>query len=602
VPVVRRSRRAGGLVVGSVLLVAGAVAVGLLLSGEDDPARPDARTDASEPPTGWRTDGLLPAWRLGEGTAGFATGATPGQPRRAFRVPSGRRAVEAGAAVTWAWASSGPTARRSSGLLHTDPDGPATTGLRVEQLGDDIVLRDGEVALASREIREPVGAGHVGRLEVSGRRVRYLHDGQTLVDWTTWSGPATGAHGVFADDGGAPGPGAPKVDGLSLEVLPESGAQTVHLPYELDASGATDATGALNAFIARVPDGSTVRFPPGATVWSQSLEITDRAGLTIDLNGSTIHQREAPARNSVPVVRVWGGRDVTLRNGRIRGSNPAGPDAERGLRDRVHCHGVDYRGVDGIRQFDVDVSEVWGDFVYIGQRRTGPASAGPSSYVSSRDARVVGGRHSGSGRQGIAVISLEGGYIGGRSSRDRMVIDRVRRSSVDLEPLGYWERVSDVVLRHVEIGAGGLGVLAAAGAPPPTASELPPGSDLSTYDYRTVERVTVEDWYLPHRPFSGVIGSPRTGRRSDFSFRGILSLSDDGDRGSAAGALFTVWSVDRIRFDDIRQSFSGTTPMHFARLERCTGLVVGSGMDLRDTGSYGGDVLYNGTSVVGPHP
>jgi hypothetical protein len=85
-------------------------------------------------------------------------------------------------------------------------------------------------------------------------------------------------------------------------------------------------------------------------------------------------------------------------------------------------------------------------------------------------------------------------------------------------------------------------------------------------------------------------------------FRGIRSLADDGDRGTATGALFTMYGVDGVRFDDIRQSFSGRTPMHFARLVGSTGLVVGPSMDLRDTGSYGGDVLYNGRSVEGPFP
>jgi hypothetical protein len=591
-----RSRRIVGLTAAALVLT-GVLAVALVRADGDEPApvRPPAPA-TPEPPAGWRTDGVEPAWVLGDGTAGFAAAASPGKPRRALRA-LGRGA--GGAAVTWEWASAGRSARRTSGLLHTDPDGPATSGLRVEQVGDDIVLRDGDVALAAAPVREAVGPGHVGRLEVDGGRVRYLHDGQTLIDWTPWRGRATGVHGVLADDGDEPA-GA-RVRDLAVEPLGADGA-VLHLPYALDPTGARDETRALNDFVAGVPDGSTVRFPPGATVWSQSLVVTDRVGLTIDLNGSTLHQKAYPDGGSVPVIRVQGGRDFTLRDGRVRGSNPDGPDAGARLRNRVHCHGIDYRGVDGIDQIDVDVSDVWGDFIYIGVRKVGPATAGPSSYVQSRDARILGGHHSGSGRQGIAVVSLEGGRIGGWSARDRMVIDRVRRSSIDLEPLGYWERVSDLVLRHIEFGSGRLGVLAAVGAPPPAASELPPGFDVASYAHRTVERITAEDWYLPHRPFTGVVGSPHTSRRSGFVFRGIRSLADDGDRGTATGALFTMYGVDGVRFDDIRQSFSGRTPMHFARLVGSTGLVVGPSMDRGTPAATGATCSTTGAAWRAPSP
>ncbi len=61
------------------------------------------------------------------------------------------------------------------------------------------------------------------------------------------------------------------------------------IPSSIDATGATDVAGALNEFVASVPDGATIAFPAGKTyaVGGQFL-VDHRRGLTFLGNGTTI--------------------------------------------------------------------------------------------------------------------------------------------------------------------------------------------------------------------------------------------------------------------------------------------------------------------------
>ena len=66
--------------------------------------------------------------------------------------------------------------------------------------------------------------------------------------------------------------------------------RTVDVPPTIDATGASDVSAALNAFVASVPDGSTIVFPEGASYRLDpgGLVLYDRHNLVLDGNGATL--------------------------------------------------------------------------------------------------------------------------------------------------------------------------------------------------------------------------------------------------------------------------------------------------------------------------
>ena len=65
--------------------------------------------------------------------------------------------------------------------------------------------------------------------------------------------------------------------------------RTVAVPSSIAATGATDVSAALNAFVASVPDGSIITFPAGATYrLDQGIQFANRHNLVFVGNGATL--------------------------------------------------------------------------------------------------------------------------------------------------------------------------------------------------------------------------------------------------------------------------------------------------------------------------
>src|SRR5262249_26699464 len=112
---------------------------------------------------------------------------------------------------------------------------------------------------------------------------------------------------------------------------------TYTAPTSIDNKGVTDVTAKLMAFIAGVPDGSTITFPAASRYRIESIIIvTNRKNLTIDGNGAQFFALTDGA--SMPPVGpndvklhwprnrahwlIVGGSGITLRNLTIKGANP----------------------------------------------------------------------------------------------------------------------------------------------------------------------------------------------------------------------------------------------------------------------------------------
>ena len=245
--------------------------------------------------------------------------------------------------------------------------------------------------------------------------------------------------------------------------------------------------------------------------------------------------------------------------------------------------------------------------------------------------------------RGSPIVSGTDVAIRGRGPSERYLLDGIALSAVDLEPAALWDRVDGVTLDHIEIGGVTHHPLAVEGSAPPRGIGEPldyTGQDeipdyvpdaLDTKDeyvddprgFRRINNVSLYDWHLPDRPFSAAVGARKatddgmklTSRRHGWSFVGIRSWMDSGNRDNPSGAQAILWQVDDVHFDEIRARFGPSLPMHFASVASAdgipaSGLTIGPDMDLLGTNVAGapyppvfaGDVRYNGVSVNGPFP
>ncbi len=199
----------------------------------------------------------------------------------------------------------------------------------------------------------------------------------------------------------------------------------VRVPPEIASDCSADVTQALLAWIASVPDHSTLLFRQGGCYRVDgSLRIEDRAGLVFEGNGATFKAlaESDPRRRHILVV---GGRDLIFRDVAVVGNHPhGGTAAEAYQAERAFQHAFALQGVQGARLERVRASDVWGDFVYIGPDLRG------GGIVWSRNVTVEGSTFERNGRQGIAIVAGEDILISGNR------IDQVRRATFNMEPTG----------------------------------------------------------------------------------------------------------------------------------------------------------------------
>jgi parallel beta helix pectate lyase-like protein len=206
---------------------------------------------------------------------------------------------------------------------------------------------------------------------------------------------------------------------------------TVHqVPSSIDRTGATDVSSAINAFIASVPDGSTIVFPQGARYRIEgAVLIGARHHLTIEGSGATFFATTngSAAKPGGPnaVMQHWPRhRDqwlvydssyIVVRNIVIHGPNVNGGTAD-------NAYVLAYEAQAGFEFYDTSysslehcsISYTYGDLVYIGNR-------------ASNDV-VQACTLSSSGRQGVTVAYANNVVIEHNS------LQNIRRSAIDLEP------------------------------------------------------------------------------------------------------------------------------------------------------------------------
>ena len=229
-------------------------------------------------------------------------------------------------------------------------------------------------------------------------------------------------------------------------------APVTTIPATVDRTGATDVTEALRAFFASVPDGEVAQLGRKAIYRVEgTLKLKNRNDLTVDGNYATII---SSAKTSVLRGALWmeGGTNLKVRRLIIRGANPlGGTEDDAYVRNLENAHGIRIEGAIGVEISDVTVTDVFGDFIYVGRSE---------DRVWSEDVWIHDSRFARNGRQGIAVTAARRVVI------ERNRLDNMRRSTIDLEPNTRSSGVEDVFVLDNTVGKGRLRFIASHGGGP----------------------------------------------------------------------------------------------------------------------------------------
>jgi hypothetical protein len=280
----------------------------------------------------------------------------------------------------------------------------------------------------------------------------------------------------------------------------------VRVPASIDATGSRDVSAELQAFLQSVPDGATIEFPDSARYRVESgLVFQQRRALTLMGHGATIFAttdgRAVPPplgsrrwpRTRRHLLFLWG-EGIVIRDLAVKGAHPAGGVADSAYVKELEAqHGFEFRGTRGVELDRVTVTDVYGDFVYLG------------GYGSTwtRDVHIHNSRFERNGRQGIAITAAENVVI------ERNYIGNNRRATLDLEPDRVDGGARRVVMRGNIVGPGRLFFLASKGR----------GSN--------VEDVTIEGNRLT-RALNILVASPVGHRRRHFRIVNNTSMDQRG--------------------------------------------------------------------------
>jgi hypothetical protein len=318
---------------------------------------------------------------------------------------------------------------------------------------------------------------------------------------------------------------------------PAGAPVTVPLPAGIDATGVTDVSDQLNAFFAALPNQRTVVFGAGATYRIEKpVLIKDKTDLVIDGNGARTITTSRGDRTRQH-WRLLRGERIIIRDLTVVGANPNAGVAEGAYVLELEAqHGFNIAGTRGLELDRVTVSDVYGDFIYLGFDST--------SGRWSEDIRIHHSTLTRNGRQGIA-------FTGSRRVRiDHNTISEVRRATFDLEPNGGATGVEKVLIEDNLIGRGRLNFISAVGAGP-------------------VNEITVRNNTLRGRAMNSTIGT--TTRRRAWA---IVGNTTDTAFGTPTGAVIGVRRVDGLLITGNTQRVQAGRSMYLVTTSDVCGVAV----------------------------
>jgi len=216
-----------------------------------------------------------------------------------------------------------------------------------------------------------------------------------------------------------------------------------------NCSVAVDAK--ITAWLATVPDGSTVQFGAGRCYGQDgTITLTGRRRLVIDGQGSEFRAL-TPGASHRANWRFVGGSDLTVQNLAVRGSDPQGlydPSVE-------WQHGFSVEGVQGLTLSNVQARETWGDGIDLGHGASSPACGDDAS--SARNVLIAGATLERNGRQGLAIVDAE------QVTLQDSTVGPVAWWGVDIETDDDCEIARHITIARNSFGANRYGVVGSVG-------------------------------------------------------------------------------------------------------------------------------------------
>lgn len=259
----------------------------------------------------------------------------------------------------------------------------------------------------------------------------------------------------------------------------------------------------MAAFLASVPNGSTIDLAAGGRYRMEAtFTIAGRHNLTIRGNGATF-VATTPGHDKRANVRIADSSGITVQGLRVEGANPAAGKRGPYRPERNGQHGFDLQRSRNIQLLGVTVTDVYGDFVYLGRHDGGRPTEGVLIQAST---------FMRSGRQGITLTGAHNVTI------ETSLIAEAKRASIDLEPgNGAGSSIDRVTIRNNQVRSGGLFFVAANGHGP-------------------VNNITVEGNRLTGMTMGMDVNDRDGGRRSGWR---VTSNSADLPSGGIATMRFT---------------------------------------------------------------
>jgi hypothetical protein len=286
-------------------------------------------------------------------------------------------------------------------------------------------------------------------------------------------------------------------------------AKVYKVPKSINGDCSVAVESKVMAWLATVPDGSKVQFGAGRCYGQDgTITLTDRNGLVIDGQGSEFRTL-TPGGSHRANWRFVRGRNLTVRNMAVRGSNPQGrydPAVE-------WQHGYSVEGVQGMTLSNVQARETWGDGVDLWRGGSSPACGDDAS--SARDVLIAGALLERIGRQGVAVVDAE------RVTLQDSTVGPVAWANVDIETDEGCEIARQITVARNSFGANGWGVIVNGGF----------GADPQVGDVSVINNVqtapTVDTGILTPDPCRAPVRilSPGAVYRNAYSFSGNRFLT-----------------------------------------------------------------------------
>lgn len=192
------------------------------------------------------------------------------------------------------------------------------------------------------------------------------------------------------------------------------------VPTSIDATGRTDASARLRAFLARVPDGSTIVFKAGGTYrLDQSIRVENRHRLVFDGEDAILRIAGCEIDDSAFVVDRLAS-NITIREFIIVGDNANGGTIDAYKPGCESQAGVAVYSGRNVQISDVVIARTWGECVYI--------DAGGPAYSWSDNVWFHHSTCKLNGRMGVAIAAAS-----------RVVVERVHFNKIgmfvlDIEP------------------------------------------------------------------------------------------------------------------------------------------------------------------------